>query len=922
MFDGGLSTQVALKYAIQLKDALSEYDQIHGRDLPIRLRMVLVLGDVEMVGDQYLSQAFSEAQRFLDHKGYKDHLTRSGEIAGLVMSALFHTQWISDPARRDETLSVPDFPWAAFQFFDKHRQLHNGYVLGGGWEQEPEPEEASPAPFRVTILVAHSLEEPLPEAVELVKAAANAWRASDLLVEVRVDTASRANLKREAARGCDLLIFYGHGLEDGRLRFTDGAFGVDQLGLDEFFRGLSGFLVFACFGARFAAALPCPWAAFSESIIRHALLGFMAALVRVLGRSSLEDAIERAVSICREHPGSSYLDHLKTSDISMLPVRLAEGKALFTRLSPILENRFMMERPGGRVAFSEHDPFVGRLDMLRKLLSIPTPYGGVKRQRLFWVHGDAGMGKTALLRQFAINVRDLMFYEHEEPVNLFQMNCWGFTDPADLLKEMVGRLRRFYGTDQETETLEEVFRALERKPGQRHVWILDDLTYLSPKPDDSEKAANLLERILDGARTSAVCLQLVASARRPGPGKWPMLQVGPMTQAEADQLAFAILHRKGEQQDLVLSMADSSFEGARRIFQFVHGSTALYKRSLRLAVDNGTGFWEYAEKLAGDLGPEADILNKEAGEMARFEKDQLSLLAPEHGFIYATFLEICYPLMAKAGWCTLDELLDWFGDRFHYRGRAEDPDITYGRGLKYLVDLNFLSTREDPGQDVRYVIPPNQRQPLFALQDPAARLPESIEPRGIRERLSLAMERARVFGLEALADFDEMERDYRRHINESPEAAGAVFQAMNVRAEVMIHFDNGKEALPIYDEIVVQYDGCRSAFPEDEIIAAEQVAKALVNKGVALGQQGRADEARQVLERALTTYGDRQDILNGSYRSHVGKIIRLLPKNRGMPRHVPTIRFKQKFGDGILTFQDRRFRDFHVYCREDATEPP
>jgi hypothetical protein len=131
-----LSPQVALQYALNLDAAVSAHNVQHGQDLVLRLYGALVLGDVELVGDQYLSDAFSEAARFLSHQPFKDSLERQERPMVLAMSSLFHTEWIEDMRRDNAFPEAATLQWTPFRFCDKHGYEHKGYVLGPGWDQD------------------------------------------------------------------------------------------------------------------------------------------------------------------------------------------------------------------------------------------------------------------------------------------------------------------------------------------------------------------------------------------------------------------------------------------------------------------------------------------------------------------------------------------------------------------------------------------------------------------------------------------------------------------------------------------------------------------------------------------------------------------------------------------------------------------
>jgi hypothetical protein len=125
----GAAPQEALAYALRVNDALAVHNAQHGAALPLRLYGALDLGTVELLGDQYHSEAFSRAARFLSHQPFKDYAGQQERPMALAMSALFYTVWREDSAH-DQRLV-----WTPFTFRDKHDYLHRGFVLGAGWER-------------------------------------------------------------------------------------------------------------------------------------------------------------------------------------------------------------------------------------------------------------------------------------------------------------------------------------------------------------------------------------------------------------------------------------------------------------------------------------------------------------------------------------------------------------------------------------------------------------------------------------------------------------------------------------------------------------------------------------------------------------------------------------------------------------------
>jgi tetratricopeptide (TPR) repeat protein len=859
----GLSPHIALKYALNLIEELDAYNKNAGRDLSLRLRMALVIGDVELIEDQYLSKAFTEAERFLSHPPFKTYLKVKMDLACvLAMSSLFHAEWLYDPKRNERTLRTGDLKWTSFSFRDKHDLAYSGYVLGDGWHETEETAVKAPAlppRFRITILAGHSLDEPLPEAVEMVKATVREWKASGLYVEIRVDTATLANLRRESHRGCDLFIYYGHGDKEGRLFFAEGPHNSNQMGVEDFWKGLSACIIFACYGMLFSNELPCPWIAFSAPILRQAPRGFMSAWIKCLQETDLHTAAGKALTICGRDMHSNFTDICQRSDKPLPEIRIGRGEPCLSRLSPGLSNRLVLDYPiisMHKIPYPEHAPFVGRTDILKSLIQLPGLYGDENRQRILWVSGDAGMGKSALLRQFTLIVCDLIFYEKDEPVYLFQMNCWNFTNPLDLEKEMITRLKNLYHFAATYDSLREFIRGLEDTRGS-HVWILDDLTYMGINIESNEEAAKFIVGIAEAAKSSALSLQLVVSSRRPGPAhhRWEKIEVPPLSLWDARRLALAVLPTDRDRKETDLA---EIILGADMLFQYTHRSTAIYKRSLMLAVDSGLTYRAYADQMRKTGSLEVLGAVEFAGRMVEFEAQQLKGLETSHGFRYARFLEIYYPLINRCGWFTKAELKEWFGRDFVVDTERVSEEMAYENGLHYLLRLNLLAADNREAGDITFYMPPNQRLSMRAIRNRKCELPAAIPLRGIKERLSLGMERIKKGDWTSVEDLLEMEHDYKSEI-EKPEAGRAVLQAMNIRAEVEYEFQDKHKAIKISDEIVSLFDMHRLEYAS-YLPVVEQVVKALVNKSARLAWIGQTDEAIAVCDDLVARFGSSEEM--------------------------------------------------------------
>ncbi|NGZ26350.1 MAG: hypothetical protein G8345_05630, partial [Magnetococcales bacterium] len=122
----GCSTPVAMRFAQDLEDALlAEVNP----DYPLRLRVGLVLGDVEVVGIHGLSQAKTEANRLVDHDWTRAILKeRTSQPLVVVASALFMSDWQTHPDRDHLELVVRQQHWSRIEFLIKHEEQITGYV--------------------------------------------------------------------------------------------------------------------------------------------------------------------------------------------------------------------------------------------------------------------------------------------------------------------------------------------------------------------------------------------------------------------------------------------------------------------------------------------------------------------------------------------------------------------------------------------------------------------------------------------------------------------------------------------------------------------------------------------------------------------------------------------------------------------------
>lgn len=703
------------------------------------------------------------------------------------------------------------------------------------------------APFRIGILIGHSLATPLEEGIELAKSAVNDFSSSGLAVDLFVDSASLSSLKDLANVGCDLLLLYVHGSEDGRLMFADGIHGWDKLSeteaLREFWKGLRGVMLMACNSQSFAKSLPCPWLAFSDAILRLAPKGYVHALVNALKTESLQAAIKSAHSRCQATMKSNFLKTFQLSETIWPDCRLQQGESRIRRGSPALfgsvETDIASITLDGKL-YPEHDPFVGRHSDLSTLFKLPSRLSDDQLTHRYWVSGDAGIGKSALLRQHACNIRDAAFADEEQKIWLLHAYCMNCVQPKDLEKLICEKGARLYNLETVPASLDQLIRKLAHVSGT-HVWILDDLTYLRPELGKEQQASQLVQSISQAAQYHAIALQLVVSARFKGAVGWNPLEVAPLSSEEAVDLAKRILHNAKRE-----IVAEDNLN-VRLLFERCGKLTVHFKRALLLAVERQKPIGEVVTELdqAGLDALEEDEFSR---KIVQHELVQLKQISPKHGFDYFEFLKVYFPIIKRAGHFSSAELLTWFPKGFRHQQSAYLPDRVLQIGLAQLVRLGFLATRLEQGESI-YYLPPNQRIIMKALGAEDVVLPKGIPFRAPRSRLSIALERANKGELGAIQEILALENEYLPHISEI-EAAVTVSEAMILRA-VLCGWKGDKEAeIEVCDQIVNRFGGR----PETEIVS--KVAQALITKAGRLVQLNRSSEAIEVYDEVVNRFGE------------------------------------------------------------------
>ncbi|MBN2054752.1 toll/interleukin-1 receptor domain-containing protein, partial [bacterium] len=733
----------------------------------------------------------------------------------------------------------------------------NGYIKV---KNSMKPDCDDPRGIRVSILIGHSLEKPLPRAVEMAKHAAIQFKMSSLELDISIDLATRDTLRRELAGQCDLLIYYGHGSRDGNLIFTDGPLnGADCQADPVYGDGMSRlacFLVFACFGSRFARSQSCPWVAFDDPILQTAPRGFMHTLVKELARNDFRTAFTRTLSSRKTANTSSMDKKIVFSEKQLPPLVIARGAPHFSRLSPAIGNTFHWEIERGKtgqVDFSaHHDPFVGRMEMLSELLKLPEPDSDFEKIRTFWVHGDPGMGKSALLRQFALSVHDTAFHDHDEPVWLLHMYCCDLISTMHLRREFLARASKLYELRNGIETVDNLACEIEIRPG-RHVWIFDDVSYSSSRIDDDSEVENLFRDLIRSARSSALTLQVVVSSRRSGPVEWRSLKVEKLAVEDAVKMA-----------EVLSAGADRSFDGSDRLgaellFSIVRNHTGLFKRSLVFSLKSGMGFQDYADCLQRAGTSEQNSMLDLSRRMFGIECGKLKEMESRNGFSYTRFLGVMYELVKRCGWFTLEELDGWFKGILVVGAGTRKRLTAYENGIKLLAALGLLSAEKRDRETV-YVVPPNQRtlvQSIGSEMDGEMKQALAGVPvRAISHTISMALERLGREGPRAVVELLSFNAGEYAPMAGDVEVLRQILGGLLIKAELYDFLDDRERELAAYDDIVMFHDdvGKLHGYSSDEGVA-EQVATALCNKGVRLGALGRTEEEIAVYEAVDARYG-------------------------------------------------------------------
>jgi hypothetical protein len=726
LFDGHLGPQVALRYYLSIAEQLASYNNGVGVTFPIRIRAILAHGDVELVDDQYLSEEFIQAERLISDAAFKKFASTRPQLAATlaVTNLFFHTlqRQLSDTELFPEA-KLREIKWNDLKAVDKHGKIHQGKVEGVDWKSFAELQEIAQRQdrFRLGILLGHSRETELPEARGMVQAALNVLRQSKLAIDLWIDQASEGALRRLAQRGCDLLIFYGHGNKEGTLELVEGPRDFDQLartlGIEQFWQELRGAIIFACCGDKFATDLPCPCISFNDDLLSNVPRAYLVALFTELRNRPWSEAIVEAQRHAIENMHTSFSDVLTLSAKPWPSTRVANGMPIVERASPRLLGTLEDDIANIRLfkeIYHPFDPFVGRSTILNMLYNnIPNRYSEDWQSR-YWVWGDHGIGKTALLREYAIQVSDFKYADAIEPVWLLHAYCESIATSEKFENMICQRANQLYCSLEnwkKPQSLKKLFEMLGNANGV-HVWLLDDLTDLNHRQAPPDQAFIIPNRIYELSEQYQIPMQVVVSATSKGPSCWNCVEIKSLDKRAIIDLAESVyrMERSAYTKDIIVAPRE-----VLALFDECCGSTAHFKRALILAARAQEPPGEYLKKMKIPGQAVASEHHQMSLKMVRREIEQLDNFAVQDCFKYREFLEILLKLISTVEYFTREELEKWYGDRFLVTDKCPmTRSVAYDNGLAQLLRLGFVSVRKRQGQ-IRWTMPPSQRLVLQAL---------------------------------------------------------------------------------------------------------------------------------------------------------------------------------------------------------------
>jgi hypothetical protein len=278
-----------------------------------------------------------------------------------------------------------------------------------------------------------------------------------------------------------------------------------------------------------------------------------------------------------------------------------------------------------------------------------------------------------------------------------------------------------------------------------------------------------------------------------------------------------------------------------------------FKRGVLLAIERRWSIRQYAEELAVDGNIEAIQQNDHAVALFRSEMRVLQGLADRYGFDFEAFLGRYWRLMLRAGHFTIQELEEWFGDALRADDSRISTAVAYRNGMRTLQAIGLMVATNGGGKE-SFVMPPNQRINIQAFSAPDMAIPPAVPDRGAREGVSALFERLNRGddGLTLLEEIDAYRAVYE-YVTHSPQVAVSLCVSHRMRARIVAKTHGVDTAIREYRAIDTRF----GVSTDGEVV--EQVAAALYDQGVTLGELGRSDEEITVYDDVVSRFGSRTE---------------------------------------------------------------
>ncbi|MBN2535806.1 MAG: NACHT domain-containing protein [Spirochaetales bacterium] len=375
----------------------------------------------------------------------------------------------------------------------------------------------------ISLFISNPVQVDTPEVYSFTTLFAEALKQAQIEAEITLKSLSVPSLHDTAAWEPDLVITIGHGLESGKLVFEKETLyrifpeflsfsDLDQTAQSVFLHA-QAVLVFACYGAVWCKGIPehVSWISFEKSILQRATTVFVQQILNYNAKSiftavqnanRLMDYIDDDAVTCSKHDPGHYPCFKKGKGLS------------FTTVSPSIAGKAFLD---SLEIQSTTNNFHGRKKELVICTNPPSGKSRLPLQRVTWIYGEAGMGKSALVKKTYEYLSHHWYAFAHKPPAVLCVNMRKATSIAEAEKEITDFICRkilIDCPDREVKDrcdLNNCFSNLSKTTGPVTL-ILDDLTYID-MTEKPENAAQLVQIILDCAKDNNLIFHLIVTCR-------------------------------------------------------------------------------------------------------------------------------------------------------------------------------------------------------------------------------------------------------------------------------------------------------------------------------------------------------------------------------------------------------------------------